>query len=850
MDIPANTLQAGVSSFCLGNAIQDVGPRSTKLAKNTNTDNQQDPNDPNNPKDTQWDIKAALGAMATTFSQNISPENLGQTFAATLSYGGMLSGGRSAINKVAVALPALSVKNINNISTSYQTQLTDLQTKFPTLSIGKDMNTLTLDGKVLDQTHPRFGELEGSLKALQVLGKSFTEEMDKISQIQQGLTDPQSPEAKKRGLIYGWKLLHPRMTPLEVMDGRINKLKKEITTEKNPATKLQKEALLQQMENVKGEIEGKSNKTFVVSESIKLTSGVQMDIQTITHEGVKRWQEIGGMPDIQAGDKIVELHIDQNADLKNGFQQVKEQLSKLDNNIKYVIGMSYLTVLGRRYGFDIKYGDKVLEKSSLKAGILDPLNSFFGKFLASKGMNVHDINTIKEQMRKEGGINNLLYVEFKKYTTENGSFSQGGTNKLFTKNTDHITGEKYLDMRLKYDVQDIGLMIATPSKLLNNGKDNVDVANTTASEKNTGQEVQSASNNRESINKALEELVTLIPTETLRRPNGSIGTQGFTEENFISVARHIAQEMNFTIPDYDKTSSISEITQLIQYLKNNQEAQQKIKEYVIKDPVVVSLLPDNTYHIEDGNHRANLLNLIGVDVIPTIERNGRNIQDVINEHTAKVEKIEGRKTREVNENSSNNSNQGTIESTQNIQPLLTIYPDVLKNIVNPETLQTIIQSEMAAGNLILNTDGSIKEVYTEVGGEKKPSQLFAKMIADGFSEQQALKTWLQVRTPEFKNRFGDRTSADKSQVSKIVDENGEPLVVYHGSRTEIQDGIFKLPKDLEQTKTPMEGISTTSSKQVAIDYANKYHHNFEGGIIYPLFVNVKNSVSLDHVGDY
>ncbi|HMY80904.1 MAG TPA: hypothetical protein PK048_03605, partial [Candidatus Absconditabacterales bacterium] len=141
-------------------------------------------------------------------------------------------------------------------------------------------------------------------------------------------------------------------------------------------------------------------------------------------------------------------------------------------------------------------------------------------------------------------------------------------------------------------------------------------------------------------------------------------------------------------------------------------------------------------------------------------------------------------------------------------------------------------------------------VYTEVGGEKKPSQLFAKMIADGFSEQQALKTWLQVRTPEFKNRFGDRTSADKSQVSKIVDENGEPLVVYHGSRTEIQDGIFKLPKDLEQTKTPMEGISTTSSKQVAIDYANKYHHNFEGGIIYPLFVNVKNSVSLDHVGDY
>lgn len=357
--------------------------------------------------------------------------------------------------------------------------------------------------------------------------------------------------------------------------------------------------------------------------------------------------------------------------------------------------------------------------------------------------------------------------------------------------------------------------------------------------------------NRESINKALEELVTLIPTETLRRQNGSIGTQWFTEENLISVAKYIAQEMNFTIPDYDQTSGISKITQLINYLRSNKEAQQKIKEYVIKDPVIVSLLPDNTYHVEDGNHRANLLNLIGVDVIPTIERNGRNIQDVINEHTAKVEKIEVEKIREVNENSGDNSNQKTtIESTQDIQPLLTTHPDFLKNIVNPETLQTIIQSEMAAWNLILNTDGSIKEVYTEVGGEKKPSQLFAKMKADWFSEQQTLKTWLQVRTPEFKNRFGDRQNTDKSQVSKVVDENGEPLVVYHGSRTEIQDGIFKLPKDLEKTKTPMEWISTTSSKQVAIDYANKYHHNFEWGIVYPNFVNIKNSVSLDHVWEY
>jgi thermostable 8-oxoguanine DNA glycosylase len=140
--------------------------------------------------------------------------------------------------------------------------------------------------------------------------------------------------------------------------------------------------------------------------------------------------------------------------------------------------------------------------------------------------------------------------------------------------------------------------------------------------------------------KELESLVNQIPVEDLRRPNGSIGTQGFTEENMIDVARFISREMGFDIPAFDSSLGTSEIKQLIEYLRGNKEAQQKIKEYVIKDPVVTSLLPDGTYAVEDGNHRANLLNLIGVDVIPTIELNGRDKQTAINEHNSKVEAVE------------------------------------------------------------------------------------------------------------------------------------------------------------------------------------------------------------------
>jgi len=39
-----------------------------------------------------------------------------------------------------------------------------------------------------------------------------------------------------------------------------------------------------------------------------------------------------------------------------------------------------------------------------------------------------------------------------------------------------------------------------------------------------------------------------------------------------------------------------------------------------------------------------------------------------------------------------------------------------------------------------------------------------------------------VYSDEFFNWFGDWTAEDKENVSKVVDENGEPLVVWHGSK--------------------------------------------------------------------
>jgi hypothetical protein len=123
----------------------------------------------------------------------------------------------------------------------------------------------------------------------------------------------------------------------------------------------------------------------------------------------------------------------------------------------------------------------------------------------------------------------------------------------------------------------------------------------------------------------------LIKTEDLRRPNGSVGTQGFTEENLVSLARFIASEKGFDIPAFDKNTGTSEIRQVIEYLRENQDAKDKIFEYVKSDPVEINTLPDGSYHIQDGNHRANLLNLIGAENIPTLTSEQIKAKNEVNE---------------------------------------------------------------------------------------------------------------------------------------------------------------------------------------------------------------------------
>ena len=95
------------------------------------------------------------------------------------------------------------------------------------------------------------------------------------------------------------------------------------------------------------------------------------------------------------------------------------------------------------------------------------------------------------------------------------------------------------------------------------------------------------------------------------------------------------------------------------------------------------------------------------------------------------------------------------------------------------------------------------------------------------------KQWLQVRTPEFKEWFGDWEN-DPTNASKVVDENGEPMVVYHGTSVSSRR-FFKFKDGAPNWFTPSEY------------YAKAFTFDEDIPVIYPSFIKVKKVLRLGYI---
>ncbi len=94
--------------------------------------------------------------------------------------------------------------------------------------------------------------------------------------------------------------------------------------------------------------------------------------------------------------------------------------------------------------------------------------------------------------------------------------------------------------------------------------------------------------------------------------------------------------------------------------------------------------------------------------------------------------------------------------------------------------------------------------------------------------------WLTVRTKAFKSWFGDWEN-DLANASKVVDENGEPLVVFHGSNNDIFSVFDKEKIGQRDSGFYGKGFYFANSKGEA---------GYYGENIYAVFLNIKNPLNL------
>jgi hypothetical protein len=117
-----------------------------------------------------------------------------------------------------------------------------------------------------------------------------------------------------------------------------------------------------------------------------------------------------------------------------------------------------------------------------------------------------------------------------------------------------------------------------------------------------------------------------------------------------------------------------------------------------------------------------------------------------------------------------------------------------------------------------------------------------------------------------KEKFGDRTAPDGSTVwqnftewfgdSKVVDAEGKPMVVYHGGefgRTVFADTGGRVDSAYKQGTLHSQGIWLTRNRGSDIvpesgrsaTEAMTYAENYANGVVYPLYVTIKNPAQVD-----
>jgi hypothetical protein len=177
---------------------------------------------------------------------------------------------------------------------------------------------------------------------------------------------------------------------------------------------------------------------------------------------------------------------------------------------------------------------------------------------------------------------------------------------------------------------------------------------------------------------------------------------------------------------------------------------------------------------------------------------------------------------------------GALTPTQWSEALMQKMPEVAAQLMDIGAFEgndSMYKDELVAkarqlSSQIKKSADRARDEYAEVEAKYKGTDEWLK-APNGESTNLSERQWIQVRTPSFKKWFGDWEkfagmqggvwNDAKNEVSKAVDKNGEPLVVYHGTNK----GGFSEFNTPGGEKRGDLGIFTTPNLEMAQTYYSR-----------------------------
>lgn len=157
------------------------------------------------------------------------------------------------------------------------------------------------------------------------------------------------------------------------------------------------------------------------------------------------------------------------------------------------------------------------------------------------------------------------------------------------------------------------------------------------------------------------------------------------------------------------------------------------------------------------------------------------------------------------------------------------------------------RGDVPPGATRTTTEGRKVDIQSTQAAKEKPvSEMTVDELRQALTDKEAEKQAAQApdtrlfqkvnqtETPEFKAWFGD---------SKVVDDNGKPLVVYHGTAADFTEFSHAAAYTGEGASQSGSGFYFTTERESSSNYASM--KGVDTGVVYPVYLSIKKPVFID-----